>query len=875
MKYHSQQLSFLQEYFKTSFANGLTTDDALKKLKIYGYNDISTKKIPTFFSLLWSQIKNPFMSILLVAGFFAWIHGNIVDALGIVAITIFNSILGAFQERNAQAILTSLSSKLEGNCRVIRDGVIKEIAMRNLVPGDIVIVGAGERIPADMRIIHEQGLEVNESLVTGESAPRAKHAEDLKQTVHLFEQDNMLFAGTHVVHGTARACVVATGVHTEIGKLQQISTKSERPLPLRVDVERLVKYLLRFVFVVSLIVFIIGSARGIAFFDMALFASVLFVCMIPEGLPVVVTVVLAFGARRMAQRNVLVRTLNAVEGLSRVDVLVVDKTGTLTRNEMMVTRVMTASCVYEVTGSGYVQEGQVKVLSEDEHCFDEEDFLLIRDACFLLDTSYVEQNSQGVHINGDETEAALGIFARKVSVQQQRLNHYTKVYDLPFGSEWRMRVGAFLYEGSVRVFFLGAPEAISHITTSFSHESEAILAHLFAQGLRVITCAYWSNHVERLPETEHEWQEFIKKTVQGKATLLGFLGMQDPIRPEVKHMVHEARVSGIEIIMATGDHPITARAIAQETGILLPGDTLVTGDELRVQGYHDSVTVCARVTPEDKLFLVQALHAHAKRVAMTGDGVNDVPSLVAADVGIAMGIGGTDSARDVADLVLMDNSFLSIIYAVEEGRFVLSTLRRVVLYLLTTNAAELMFVVATLIAGYPLPLMAIHVVWFNFVTHGFFDLALAQEQREQGLLAADWLQRARTGGIVDSEVIIKVCALGFPAALMAYIFFLMYSNNLALARTMAVIVLAVMQWTNAWNSRSEYRSLFTHQKSNLWLIGATIVVFILQLLLMYIPFFASIFYFVPLTFVQWMLCVPCIVIQLIAGEFVKALSRRV
>ncbi len=869
MKHYQVKTNELATVYTTDVHFGLSSEEAASRLQKQGLNSLVLYK-KNIVTLFFDEIKNPFLSILLVAGFFALLHGDLLDAIAISAITLFNALLGTVQEYKAQKILDVLSQRLDGSYRVVRDGQQIFISAQFLVVGDIVTLSAGERVPADMRIITTQGfVEVSEALLSGESQPVVKEVRDIVKELPIFEQSNMLFMGTYIIRGYVTAVVVATGSATESGALgitaQTLMRDSQ--LPFQKELSLFVRHILQGVGLLGMFLGYVAWFHGTSLYEMLLFSSTLIVCMIPEGLPVVVTVLLAFGARRLAGHGILVRKLAAVEALGRIDVLVFDKTGTLTHNQMMVSHVWSNGAFYTVTGVGYAPQGTIVGESAYEKNIL---FNVLVNTCYALNTAHCTVAATGEidTLEGDETEAALGVFAAKAHLETL-WNH--QVYDMPFSSEYRLRLGIFESDTQLYVVFFGAPEVMQEWLYERTLEYESALAQFLHKGLRVLVSAWYSCP----KKTIQNYSFFLENEVKKHAQCTGVIGLEDPIRQEVAPLVLQARHAGLSLVMATGDHRATAAYVAQKTEILLPGDRIDEGADILGHEYDERVTVFARVTPQDKLSLINLLHAAGKRVAMTGDGVNDVLSLVAADVGIAMGKGGTDVARDAADIVLVDNSFSALIHAIQEGRMLLTTLRRIILYLLTTNMSELLFVFTALVMGFSLPLMPIHIVWFNFVTHGFFDVALAQEIEQSNVLESSWLSSSGKQGLFNSALFLKIVGLSVSCSVYALWIFWYFYTDIAVARTAAVTVLACMQWVNAWNCRWQDASLFIARPLNYWLIAATCCVALLHCLLLYIPFLADSFKMVALTGQQWLFILPCICVQLLVGELVKAISARV
>ena len=616
--------------------------------------------------------------------------------------------------------------------------------------------------------------------------------------------------------------------------------------------------------------FVVGILSGRSVHELLALLTALFICIVPEGLPVVFTLALTGTARRLAQHKVLVKHLQGAEGLGRVDVIVLDKTGTLTRNEMVVRVVYTDAGLYTVTGEGYRVKGNVLkdgVVINLNNC---PDIHRMRDAAFLLDTSEKKYDNSRVFVKGEPTEAALGVFAAKVGSVGTT---YRRLYSIPFDFESRLHIGFFERQGRLFVALSGAPEAVFSVVAYVSRDVREAFDGFLKQGYRVVALATYESE---LPLDNIQWHVLYKQLV-GMFSWAGLVGIQDTIRSEIYDAVLTVRNAGVSVVMATGDHRSTAEHIARDTGILLANDMVVEGGQLaELHGpSHDlsAIKVFARVTPQDKLAIVNLLRQRGNVVAMTGDGINDVPSIVAADVGIAMGVSGTDMAKEVADLVLMDDSFTSIVYALEEGRHIVTVLRRVIWYFFSTNLSELLVIVYAFLVNIPLPLGAAQILWLNVITDGFLDVALATEPHEKGLLSASWGSKNKQ--LLDSSLIYKIV---IDASVMTcgslWLFYQWYPKNLATAQTMMLLCMALYQWFNAWNCRSETLSLKTVGFfKNKWLLRVTIFVFILQLLVIYWPPLQYLFHTVPLTLWQWLVVVALAASILVVEEMRKAVVR--
>lgn len=846
----------LAEAYETDLQSGLSEKEAKKRLEKHGPNALPESHHDALWRIFLRQFKNSLLYILLVAAVLLWIFGSFLDFIIVAFVLLFNAVIGTFQEGRAQNILEKLRRLAAGECMVMRDGEKMSIPVRDVVPGDIIVIRSGQRVPADARIFHQENVMMDESVLTGESKQVSKKTESLSGDVPLFERDNMVFNGTYCIKGSGRAVVVATGLDTVVGSMHTTIRSVETDMPLKGELERLSYWIVALLAVVALMLICIGILYGKTTVDLVMTVTTLFIAAIPEGLPVVFTVVLASGAYNMTKYNVLVKRLQAAEGLGRTDILVVDKTGTLTRNEMVLTRLIIDGKQYTVSGTGYEPEGALLDKDGNEVKDINESMQAVAEALHLLDTSELEYNEEHDYyqVHGDPTEAAMGVCAKKMDVTQKEVNkEYKCIFELPFTSERKFRARACTKNDTTTIFIAGSPELLFEGSSETPKNADEQLQSLLDEGLRVIAIATYTVEI-----SVDDWESFITNEAWSKLTMRALLGMRDPVREEAAHMVTRARNAGLKIIMATGDHKETAQKVAEETHILQEDDVSIIGAELdelsdeELQEKLDAITVFARVTPDHKVRILEAYHARNKRVAMTGDGINDVPSLAGADIGIAMGESGTDVAKEAADLVLLDDRFSSIIKAIEQGRHIFYALRRVVLYFFSTNLAEILLIFISIVIGLPLPVYAVQLLWVNFVSDGFLDIGLSMEPREEGLLEEQWLRESQQKGLIDKRLVGAVVYMATPMAIGSSLVFYWYQNDLPLARTMALVTLTIFQWFNAWNCRSENRSLFSMSPfRNPYLIAATAIVIVIQLCIIYVPFLQHAFHTVPIGYRDW------------------------
>jgi magnesium-transporting ATPase (P-type) len=886
MKPYQIESSTVLETLAANAEHGLSSQEVSRRQRKDGHNILTTAKPRTIFSIFISQFQEPLVYILFFAALIIFVFGeDKLDAFIISGVLFFNAILGTVQETRTKNIIENLKKYVKTESVVLRDGAKTVVDDKELVVGDIIFLQEGQRVPADARLLETNNLRINESVLTGEAHTAEKNTAAIQQDVPLGDRTNMVFKGTYVLMGSGMAVVTAIGKNTEIGKIQILTEEIDTDIPLRKELERLSHWILLFIIVTCLLLFIIGIATGKPIKELLVMLTALFICVVPEGLPVVLTLVLVSGALQMAKHFVLVRNMQAVEALGRTDVIVIDKTGTLTRNEMMVCNLWTPEGSWSVSGQGYRSEG---LLSPAEHSSHTDQKKLIEMA---LATTLLN-NAEIIHIDkldifdikGDPTEAALAVFAQKLGAQvTKEAAHYAKVHEIPFNSALRYHAGFYTKDDECIAFIIGSPEAVARRSTHQQASAEAALNEFLKKGLRVVAIG-----VKRLPmhACEHltdpgSYETFLDTGVE----LLGFAGIEDSLRTEVSKTITDARSAGLSIIMATGDHQVTALHVAQQVGIFRSGDDYIDGSEIdkisdeQLLQRIDHITVFSRVSAEHKMRIVQLLQRSGKIVAMTGDGINDAPSLVAADLGIAMGSSGTEIAKQAADLVLLNDSFVTIVEAIEQGRHIFYTLKRIVLYFFSTNMGEVLIVLFALVAGLfsselPLPITAVQILWLNLVTDGFLDVGLSMEPKEPDLLHNAWLKKKPQ--LIDTPLLLKMFFMALPMGIGSLAVFLAYyKTDLAHARTMALITMAMYQWFNAWNCRSETRSLTEMGLfSNRWLIAIMALVLFLQSAIVYVPFMRYIFKTVPLSLHDWIVIILVTCPIVVMEEIRKAVAQR-
>lgn len=866
--YYQKSEKEVFEELQTS-EKGLSQAEAETRLAKYGPNTIVEADKIHPLQIFARQFKSPLVWILIAAMIISFVVKEYTDFYVILAIVILNAILGFFQEYKAEEAIAALKKLISLKAIVIRSGMQKEIPASQLVPGDIIILHTGEKIAADARIIEAINLQTQEASLTGESMPVKKLTTTFKKILAVADRANMVFSSTIVTKGRGKAVVVGTGTSTEIGRIAKLIKEAKpEPTPLQKKLSHLSKFLGIAVIAIALIVFGIGVLYGNAAFTMFLAAIALAVAAIPEGLPAVVTVSLAMGVKKMARHNALVRKLPSVETLGACTVICSDKTGTLTHNEMTVKRIYANDEIIEITGSGYSPEGR---FTKSPHRFKE---LLIAGA--LNNDAKLKKENASWKIIGDPTEAALLVSAKKAGLNPDQLQQKCKrLGEIEFTSERKIMTTVNKLGQKSTAYTKGAPEVVlslcnralidGRIVRISKTQKEKILEinEKFAKGaLRVLGFAY--------KELDGK---IATKDVEKEMIFLGLQAMIDPPRPEVKDAIKKCETAGIKVVMITGDHKETAMAIARQLGMK---GKAVTGMDLdRIENFEnivEDIVVYARVNPTHKLKIIEALKKKGHIVAMTGDGVNDAPALKKADLGIAMGITGTDVAKEASDMILADDNFASIVNAVEEGRTIFDNIKKFVEYLLSSNMGEVLTIFIGILLHMPLPLIAIQILWINLVTDGAPALALSSEPPEPRLMKRP--PRKVEERIVNKKRGIMIFLIGLLMMLGTLGVFQWYNpeTNLIYAQTIAFTTLMMYQMFNVVNMRSEDYSIFS-LKWNKWLVGAIILSVLLQIGVVHLPFMNSIFNTTPLQAFDWLIAVAIGASVLVFGEAVKLFRK--
>jgi len=830
-----------------SSPDGLSSAEATVRLNTYGHNIIESKRRNSPFKLLFQQFQNVLIIILLIATALSALLGHGLESVAIAVIVVFAVLLVFIQEYKAEKAIEALRDMAAPQARVRRDGVDQLINATDIVPGDILLLHAGDRVAADCRLLHSNNLRANEASLTGESLPSEKDALSIiPKDAGPGDRRTMVFAGTSISYGRASAIVVSTAMQTEFGKIASmlLAVETEKT-PLQKNLDNVGSVLARMAFVIVLIIVALGVIRGQSFIEMLIFGIALAVAVVPEALPAVVTISLALGVQRMVKRHALMRRLPVVETLGSTSVICSDKTGTLTRDEMTVRALYTSGTFIEVSGSGYLPEGSLTVheggpLPESLH-----ELLL---AGVLCNDAGIFKNKEGAwQIEGDPTEAALLVLARKAGLDEHDLQtRYKRLDEQPFSSETKRMITLHQYGDSVKAIIKGAPEVlladckrvlIGHDLQLLDESmKEELLKQADAFGnkaLRVLAIA-----VKAVPTLDTSIEE---------TTFLGLAGMIDSPRLEAAKAVRQCIAAGIRPVMITGDHPLTAEAISRELGILRDGK-VVTGSMLQIMSDEElsrqvgSISVFARVSPQHKLRIVEALQKNGEVVAMTGDGVNDAPALKRADIGISMGITGTDVSKEASAMMLTDDNFASIIAAVEEGRGIYDNIKKYLTYLLSSNFGELGLMAFATIMGLPLPLSAVQLLYVNLATDGLPALALAVDPAESGIMLRRPTDPKK--GIFTPTVLMLIFTGGIWSTIVnltLFQFSVASGRSLKEAMTMTFVSLVLIQFFKAYNFRSETQSILNRPFAYRWLNLAIGWELVMLAALIYIPFLRNMF----------------------------------
>ena len=844
---------------------GLTDDEAKRRLQEHGPNELKTEKRTTALKVFARQFQSFLVLILVFASVISFLLGETTDAIVIGLIVVLNAVLGFVQEYRAEKAMDALKRLAAPKARVLRGGRQAVIKAKEVVPGDILLFEAGDRVAADARLTEVLSLKIEESVLTGESVPSLKFVEALPADTPLADRENMAYSGTAATYGRGQGVVVATGMETEFGKIATHIQAEEEPSPLQLRLKSLGVILGVVAIVACAALFAIQVLAGQAIIESFLMAVALAVSAVPEGLLAVVTVTLALGVRRMSKSKAIVRRLSSVETLGSVTVICSDKTGTLTKDEMTVKRAFVGGRSFEITGAGYEPDGE---FLHDGKPIDLEKerglSLLLKIGC--LNNHATLEKRTGWSIIGDPTEAALLTAAAKAGIwREELLKSHPLVTEIPFDSVRKRMTTVHELDGKTVAYVKGAPEILLELSNSVYSDGEVrglrqdekariltAVGEMAADALRVLALAY----------REHpSGTELDSEEIETDLVFVGVVGMIDPPREGVEEAIAKAKRAGIGVMMITGDHELTAQAIARQTGIMGESEWMITGVEIdrmsdeELESEIEGVVVCARTSPEHKVRVLEALKKSGHIVAMTGDGVNDAPAIKGAHIGLSMGIKGTDVTREASDVVLADDNFATIVRAVEEGRGIYDNIRKFIRLLLSTNVDEILLVAATTLLGLPLPILPMQLLWINVISDGLPALALSFDPYDKDIMQRK--PRSSKEGIFHGMVLfILVAAL---VDFLVEIVLLMYWRNTSFVslerlRTIIFTETVLFELFFVFNCRSETRSVFRMNPfENVHLVVAVVLSFLLQLAVLYVPFLQSLFKTVPLSGSDWLI----------------------
>lgn len=871
--YHDLSVEQTLAKLQTNLDRGLSAAEVLERREKYGPNEFAQVKRKGVLAKFIDQFKNFMIIVLLIAavisGVVGYLHGEgFTDAIIILIIVIVNALIGLFQELKAENSLEALKKMSAPKSKVVRDGQVEVLASRELVPGDIVVIETGDLIPADLRLAEVVNLKVEEAALTGESVPEEKFTHAIDADMSVGDRDNMGFSSSIVTYGRGLGIVTATGMDTEVGKIAaMIQAAPDTKTPMQIKIDQLGRFLGITALTICVLIFLAGYFQGREVIVMFMIAVSLAAAAIPEGLPAVSTIVMAVGVQRLAKKHAIVRNLSSVETLGSCGIICSDKTGTLTQNKMTVVRLYTDNQESEPPTEPNEAQSQ-----------------LMRIMILANDAKLSKQEDQW-QTAGDPTETAMLDLGLKYNLNKNELDAAAKrVAEVPFDSGRKMMTTVTGdADDSMTVCTKGGLDEVLACCTHIWHDgyvkpldeerrSAIRLANerMAAQALRVLAAAY--KPIEQLPA------KIEAATLEKDLVFAGMLGMIDPQREEVKAAVATCRAAGIKPVMITGDHLITAMAIAEALGIREPNDEVMTGKELErisdmeLEKKASNVSVYARVSPEHKVRIVQALQALGQVVAMIGDGVNDAPALKLADIGVAMGITGTDVSKEAADVVLTDDNFATIVVAVEEGRRIYDNILKAIQFMLSTNIGEIIVIFIAIVANWATPLLPIQILWINLVTDSFPALALSVDPAADGIMQRKPVDARK--GIMRGTYLVRILLQGLMIGGLSLAAFIIGSRtSVEVAQTMTFAVLAFTQITHVLNVRTAHESAFKHMFTNKWLWGALVLVIALMIVVLEVPYLHDIFHLAHLSSAQWIWVVCLSLAPLPIVEIVKLVWR--
>ena len=895
--WHSLENTEILDTLESDGEAGLTSNSAAERLQRFGPNSITGKKPVSAVKRLLLQFHNPLIYILLFATLVTLFLKEYVDSGVIFAVVIINAIIGFVQESKAEEAINSLKKMLSSTATVLRNGEKQTLPATDLVVGDLIFLASGDKVPADMRLLECRDMQIDESALTGESVSAEKSLELLDEDTVLADRNNMAFAGTLVTYGAGKGIVTATGDQTETGKIaHMISEATTLETPLTRKIHAFSKLLLWVILGLASVTFGVGLLYGMEVSDTFMAAVALAVAAIPEGLPAVVTITLAIGVRRMASRNAIIRKLSAVETLGSTTVICSDKTGTLTENQMTVQKILAGSKTYDVSGGGYHPEGKLSCDGQKADLADNDALHHILIAGLISNDSRLNEAEGRWTVEGDPTEGALIASAMKAGYQLKQCEaEFKRIDTIAFESDRQYMATLHRLDAHHNLIYLkGSVEQILARCTSqlntdgetepLMHDAIEDHVHAFAsQGMRVLAFA-----MQKVPNSEATLDAFNDREPEQTLTFVGLQAMIDPPRAEAIKAIATCQKAGVRVKMITGDHALTAKAIAAKIGLqnnpghnsedldALTGRELSEMDAATLSQAAENVSVFARVAPEQKLNLVTALQGRDHVVAMTGDGVNDAPALKQADIGIAMGISGTEVSKEASDMVLTDDNFTSIEAAVEEGRNVFDNLIKFITWILPTNMGQGLVIMVAILFGITLPVLPVQALWLNMTTAVFLGLMLAFEPKEMGIMSRS--PREPNAPILSVEMIGRILSVSTLLLIGAFGLFQwsqLQGASIEESRTLAVTLFVVVQSFFLLNCRSLTNSIFkTPINSNPWIWGGIAAMLTAQLLFIYTPVMNTLFQSTPLSLNQWLLMLGYGVVVLLLVEAEKAVWRR-
>lgn len=892
-RFHAQSVEEVLQELRTTIG-GLTSREAAERRRTFGANIIAPVRPPSDVALFFSQFQSPLVLILVVAAGLSFLFKAPADGWIVLGVVAFNSVIGFLQERKSGQAMDNLKSLTPQIVRVMRDGEERELQASELVVGDIVVLEAGAIAPGDGRLVEAVNLKINEAVFTGESVPAEKTIVPLTETTGISERRNFSWRGTTVTSGRGRLVLTAIGMQTRFGGIvQEVSRIPYSETPFQKSIAAFSRRLAFVILMLSLAVFALTLVRGFPLQQAILLAISLVVSLIPEGLPVIITLTFAWGMWQMAKRRALIRKLVAVETLGAVTVIASDKTGTLTFGEMVVEEIVLDHRKILVTGEGYRRSGDFFERDQRLAATDDPVVRTLLEVGVLNNDSRLSHDERGQeHWIGDPTEISLVVLGEKAGIKHDELEAaFPRVGEFPFDFQLKYMVtfhrapnGKFLIavKGAPRQLLelcltKRTPNGIEPFTNRDREEVRQAFEEMASRSLRGLCLAY--------AQTDSDWRSVRHETLNEHLTYLGLIGIRDQIRPEARETVAASRRAGIRVVMVTGDYRVTAVTVAREIGILrdqdnerervLDGADLESLNDETLRQRLQTAAVFSRVSPEQKLRIARLLKANGEIVAMTGDGINDIPALTEANIGVAIGMSSTDAAKEASEMVVTDGNLTSIVAAVEEGRVIFRNIQRVLIYLLASNFGSLLLILATMFLGFPLPLLPVHIIWLNAITDPVPGIALAREPKSPFVM--DEPPRSPRRPVLTNGHWLRISLDGAAIAISTLFVFLVAliqhrPTTEVYALTLTTIALA--EWFTALTSRSGRRSVFSRARGNRLVLLALAVVIGMQAMILYVPMLAKAFHLAPLTLADWALALASALLVVVVEEVRKLAVRR-